>query len=511
MSSIRESGVRKSIVVYEEKLREVAGDALEVEVLREAYGAIVRDLLTFDEDRNWLPLLGGDASSAKGLTLADLKEVVPYLEKQTKILGDLLGRGLRLKNNHVFGRGFRMERKDGTDLQPRFQAIIDNPANQEALFSPTAMKMLNRIIFTSGNLLVMYDKKKKKFTRLSVDSSVENWLAEDDSPSQVKYILRTWEVRDDLTKQETTTKREWVPTSTYAASNPTYPATIKVGNKDVKVNKDAVVIFKAFNRDNGETWGVPDSFAAAAPAAVYADYMRSGAMLQHALAAISFVVKAKTVTAAKSAGAKLQNGRVAQAAITGPETEIQSMPRAGSVNLYEGRPLVARVASALDVSTTGITSDPGTGGSYASESALTAPEQMSALSRQEDFSDFFAEVFRVMGSADMVVNWNRLDSDPTHRIVQSMAILRQYGAINQQEMRDRGLELLDIDASTTELPQPDEFTGSKVSTLVADSIMGDLNYGNSEDPMPRQGNSGVVGSLDGDNSARDDDDDAGTA
>ena len=494
------------------RMSTAASEAMQIGVLQESMNAIVNDLLRF-EDEGWVKISGSIDENTKGLTLSSLKELVPYAERQTKMLGDLLGRGLRLKNNHVFGRGFAYERTDGsTKIQPRFQAIIDDPVNQAAIFSPTALQTLNRILFTAGNIIVRYDRDDKRFHVLAIDQNVANYISDDRDPSKLKYILHQWESRDDLTTMETTTHQEWVPTSTYMATNPQLPATIKTGEKFIKVAKRSVVIVHRVNRDNGDVWGVPDCFAAIAPAVVYADYIKSGAKLQHALAAIAFVVKAKTQTAAKAAGAKLQNGRVGQAAVTGPETEIQSMPRAGSVNLYDGRPLAARVASALDVSTTGITSDPGTGGSYASENALSAPEQMSALSRQEDFTNFFAEVFRVIRAEDVVINFARLDTDPIHRSMQSLGLARTLGGINQREYRARSLELLDVKAMSNDLPEPDAFTGSKESTLTANLLDDpDPDERGSDNPIASQGNSGAVGSLDDDNSARDADRDAGTA
>lgn len=496
-----------------EKLATATVDGMKVEVLQESFNAVVSDLMRFEGDDEWISITGGLQAEEKGFSLADLRRLIPYAEKQTKILGDLLGRGLRLKNNHVFGRGFSFERGEGDlKVQPRFQAIIDDPDNREAVFSPTAMKALNRIFFTAGNLIVRYDKSEKKFSKLSIDLNVENYISDERDQSKLKYILHVWEERNDLSTERTNTKREWVPVSTYTRPRGGFPATIKVGNEDVPVARNSVVIVQRINRDNGDVWGVPDCFSAIAPAVVYADYVKSGAKLQHALAAISFVVKAKTQAAAKAAGAKLQNGRVGSAAITGPETEIQSMPRAGQVNLYEGRPLAARVASALDVSVTGITSDTGTGGSYASENALSAPEQMSALSRQEDFSNFFAEVFRVMGAEDLVVNFARTDSDPIHRSMQSLGLARTLGGISQAEYRARSLELLDVKALSDKLPEPDEFTGSKASTLASD-LNDDPDADNraSSDPIASQGNSGAVGSLDDSNSARDSDRDAGVA
>lgn len=520
MSERVANNIRASRDNLEMRLREVAGDGFEVKVLRESFANVVQDLMRF-EDENWLQIFGDADKAVKGFTLADVKKVTPYLEKKTKILGDLLGRGLRLKNNHLFGRGYSFEPKDSGDtIKPRHKAIMEDPNNWEQVFSPTALKEINRIIYTSGNLLIMFNERDKQFERLAIDINIENYISYDRSPSRIKYYLRTWSERDDLNggdnRSKSTPRYEWVPTSSYAATNPRVkPKTIKYGQKNIPVNWDAVIIDKRYNRDNGETWGVPDSFSAAAPAHIYATYMKDGAMLQHALSAIAFVVKAKTETAGRTAGAKLQRDKVGQSAITGPETEIQSMPRAGSVNLYEGRPLVARVAASLDVSTTGLTSDPGPGGSYASENALSQPEQMAALSRQEDFVDLFAEIFRVIKADNLHINFKRLDTDPIHRQMQSLGLARALGGIFQSEYRARALELLDIDPLEKGLPKPDEFTGSKYATLKGQVEAGLANdadaRGDSEDPNARQGNSGAVGSLDDDNSARNDDKAAGTA
>lgn len=495
---------------YEEthqRIAEELGLETQNKIILEAYSNAVRDLLSL-EDEGWNLIQGSLNEEAKGLSLSDAQEVTSFLERQVKLQGGTLGRALRLKNNHAFGRGFKFERKEGK-IAPRYQAIIDDPENWACVFSNSAAKEMNRVFFTSGNLFVLFDRKTRQFQRLSVELNVVNFFSDEENPSRIKYFLRQWTTRDDLTTAATTTHQEWVPTATYALTKPKFPDTIKTGNENIRVNKDAVIIDKRINRDNGDIWGVPDAFSAAPWATLYSNYLRDGAKLAHALAAISYLVKAKTERAAKSAGAKVSNGRVAQAAITGPETEITSIPRAGAINLYEGRPLQAQIASNLDVSTTGIASDPGPGGSYASESALSQPEQMAALSRQEDFSDFYAMVFRVMGADDVYVQWNRLDSDPVHRQLQSLGLAYTMGGINQEELRQRSLELLDVVPTTDKLPEPNEFTGSKASTLQA-NLNDDPDASSSG--LPSQGNSGAVGSLDdAGNSSKNDDRDAGAA
>lgn len=506
---------------YRDQVSELAefGDA-STRVLVEAFGQVVTDLLKIEDD-GWLPISQAFmAENVKGMDLENAKKTTCYLEKQTKVMGGLLGRGLRLKNNHVFGRGYSIKSSaaDDKDGKPKtwITNIIEDEDNWNTIFSPTALKELNRILFTSGNLVIMYDSTTKLFERLAIDVNIENALTYPENRSRLKYILRTYVMQDDISG-ETQTKREWVPTLAYKnrlkAQGKKLPTVLprKAGATvaDVPVSQTSVIIEKRINKDNGDTWGVPDAFGAAPWAVLYSTYLKDGAKLQNALAAISYLVKAKTELAAKAAGAKVSQGRIGMAAVGGVDTEIQQVPRAGAVDLYEGRPIQAQAAAAMDVSVTGLAADPGLGGSYASENALSQPEQLAALSRQEDFVDFFRQIFAAMGAKDMVLDFKRLDVDPIHRSMQSLGIAREQGGINQQEYRNRSLELLDIDPTSTDLPEPDAWTGSKSSTLAA--VQDDPDPDDTS-AVPSQGNSGAVGSLDDNgNSARSDDAAAGTA
>lgn len=507
---------------YRDQVSELAefGDS-STRVLVEAFGQVVTDLLKIEDD-GWLPISQAfSAENAKGMDLENAKKTTCYLEKQTKVMGGLLGRGLRLKNNHVFGRGYSIKStaEDDKDGKPKtwIANVIKDEDNWNTVFSPTALKELNRILFTSGNLIIMYDSTTKLFERLAIDVNIENALTYPENKSRLKYILRTYTRQDDISG-DIRTMREWVPTLAYKsrlkAQNQQLPSVLpgKPGAKvaDVPVSQTSVIIEKRINKDNGDTWGVPDAFGAAPWAVLYSTYLKDGAKLQNALAAISYLVKAKTELAAKAAGAKMSQGRIGQAAVGGPETDIQQVPRAGAVDLYEGRPIQAQAAAAMDVSVTGLAADPGLGGSYASENALSQPEQLAALSRQEDFVDFFRQLFTAMGAKDMVLDFKRLDVDPIHRSMQSLGIAREQGGINQQEYRNRSLELLDIDPTSNELPEPDAWTGSKSSTLAA--VQDDPDPDDSGSAVPSQGKSGAVGSLDDNgNDARADDASAGTA
>ena len=243
-------------------------------------------------------------------------------------------------------------------------------------------------------------------------------------------------------------------------------------------------------------WGVPDSFAAIPWTWASAEYIKDGSKLLKAYAAIAYQIKTKGEVGKKAAGAAIASGKVGGSAVTGLDTEISQVNRASAVDLYTGRPIQAMFASAVDLSVTSVTNDTGKGGAYGSEQVLTTPELLAALSRQEDFVEFFRRVFRAMG-VEGVLRFRKLVVEPAHRTAQTALVYRTGGGISQQEFRQLALLEMDIEGDPNELPEPDEFTGSKINTLTADEP---------EDPNARQGNSGAVGALaDGDNELRDED------
>lgn len=524
--------VRAAESKYNQAMSELMGKAGEIDILREAFSSVVQAVIAAD-DEGWSRLNGAN-ENVKGISLEDSKKLAPWLESEVKKSGGLLGRALRLKNNHIFGRGFTFEPSDRAKIAPRHQAILDDPDNQASVFSNSAAKKLNRILFTSGNLFILYNEKQKTFDVLAIDLHIENSISYPDDPSKLKYILREYVNQDDVSGLAPKKEYEWIPTVNYrerlrregAKLPDSLPRSGQRNAERAPVRQDAVIIEKRINNDNGDIWGVPDAFSAAPWALLYSNYLRDAAKLQAALAAIAFVVKAKTQAAAKAAGARIQNARVGQAVITGTETEVDSIPRAGSVDLYEGRPIAAMVAASLDVSTTGLTSDPGPGGSYASENALSQPEQLAALSRQEDFADIYAQIFRAMGASYIVMNANRIDTDPIHRQLQSLGLAYTMGGINQEELRARTLELLDIAPTSKDLPEPNEFIWAKRGILPSflndDEELADLNAGGGtsggagndgalDSGLASPGNADTIGSLDDGNDARDSDRDAGTA
>lgn len=157
------------------------------------------------------------------------------------------------------------------------------------------------------------------------------------------------------------------------------------------------------------------------------------------------------------------------------------MPRAGSVDLTDGRPLGSMVASALEVSVVALLSDPGTSGAYGTAQTLDVPTLKAMEARQAIWTNFYRRILLFMGVRDPQVNWAKIESEPSQRLMQALALARETNAIWDDEYRDAVIETLDIPKLHEETPDSqDPYRDTSSGTASA---------------VPGQGNSGAVGSM----------------
>jgi hypothetical protein len=160
--------------------------------------------------------------------------------------------------------------------------------------------------------------------------------------------------------------------------------------------------------------------------------------------------------------------------------ELSSLPRSNSVDLETGRPLAAMVASALEVSVITLLSNPGSGGSYGTAATLDIPTLKSMESRQAVWTQFYQRVLRWMGAPTQDVAWPKIEVEPSQRLMQALALARETNAIWDDEYRAAVIETLDVPKMHDAPPPRDD-----------DPYTGD----DDGSPIPGQGQSGAVGSM----------------
>lgn len=466
--------------------RVTGGDSDYGKMFAEAYSDFAKSLLAL-EDQGWKNLFGGKNpfEDQDGFSLDERQKLAQYAREQTT-KSPLLKRGRAFRANNVFGRGAPIE---GT-VAPRFQQLIDDPVNQDALFSIEAQVNNDGVLFTDGTFLTVWDKIDKQWEIVPLSEITDVWR-NPRRPSQIWYYLReySYEIFSSTGKTDKIEYKKWIRLDTHAA-----PANEPTKLSDIEIDKNAVMVDLPVNRESSkQRLGLPDCLPALYWDKLYSEAMLDKAKLNRALSTIAWLVKQRSAKGTANAGAKIasQTRGVGKTAVATEGTELTSMPRAGSIDFNELRPLASMVATSLEVSTVAILSDSGAAsGSNAAESTLDQPTAKSAETRQELWKDFYKRAFRVMGiPEDKIpkINFPKISPDPTHRYIQSLNLVDERGGLHDDEYRLASLEALDIIPLRSAIPASRKgVVAPKTSTT------------------PGQGQNGTVGELsDGDNELRD--------
>jgi hypothetical protein len=188
-------------------------------------------------------------------------------------------------------------------------------------------------------------------------------------------------------------------------------------------------------------------------------------------------LKSKTKTGVANAAAAIATPPGAgSTAVMGADMELSSMPRGGSVDLTDGRPLGSMVASALEVSVVALLSDPGTAGAYGTAATLDVPTLKAMEARQQIWTQFYRRVLNFIGAKDPQINWPKIESEPSQRLMQALALAKETNAIWDDEYREAVIETLDI--PKLHVGPPSEGGSGDGSSVV-----------------PSQGNTGAAGSM----------------
>tara|TARA_R110000803_G_scaffold50144_3_gene104144 strand:+ start:50 stop:1522 length:1473 start_codon:yes stop_codon:yes gene_type:complete len=470
----------------EKLLKEIQELSQNNEILSESYSALARATLDFDE-KGWAPL---NQYTDTGMDLADVKVVSRNARRQTAS-NPILKRGSTLRASYVFGRGFKMSQA-GSPLAPRFQKIIEDPINQQVLFSEAACKKNERALFTDGNFFVRYDKRNRRFSRVPLDE-IAGWATDPDDPEIIRYYLREYQVREPVTDPYNTylaeTRKVWYPLD--------YVANPVARINDIPVDRNFVMIDTKSNDETGSLWGLPDALPALPWSWAYSEYLKDGSKMLKALSSIAWQVKSKTTKGGTNISSKLvSNKEVAATAVTGSDIDISAMPRNNSVDLATGEPLAAMAATAMEVSTNAILAEGGNDSQILDQSTLNA-----AYARQGNWQDFFLRVLRVLGVPDAGVTFNNIIVDPAYRTIQSLGQAWMTGLFDAEIMQDAMAEQLGIEAPGT-VPSGVLVPNNEGSFANTGSTVG---AGNPNNIASGQGNSGAgVDDLsDGDNNLRD--------
>ena len=434
------------------------------------------------EDKGWAPL--SQVEGEDGFALDTVKRVGDTAEVQC-VGNPLLTRGFALRHDGIFSKPFRIK----GEQPPRVQRKLAAESIVRILLDPDGIEQNERTLYTRGNLFVAYNKTTNVMMRVPMEQ-IGNRATDPDDREVTAYYLRNYTRYTFDGKTEPVS--EWYPTVEWAESNRPKPATIA----NTPVNADWVIIDMRVNVPASGHWGLPDAFAALPYAWAYSEYIRDASGLLKALNTIAWKVVNKTKAQSQLAGVRLSRAgqKGPGTAVMTEGTELSAMPKAGQVNMNDGLAIAAMVASALQVPLTALTSNASVGGGYGAVASLDGPTVAMARARQKRWAAFYARVFKAMGLKNLSLDFPKITEDPIHRQVSSLATGRATGAIWADEYRAAFIEATDTIPLHEGAPPVEEYAQAQNALGFLSAMMGAVADAEN-DPLSRQGNVGVAGSL----------------
>lgn len=402
------------------------------------------------EDKGWSALFGvQNGDSEYGLSLDEVKSIAKLASVQVAA-GAIPKRAADLHFGYVFGNGFEIEgverERDAQGRPPRIVTFFESVVNQESIFSGAAHHELQYARFTTGNVVALCDTSKKLVRRLPL-AEIASVMVNPDFAEEVWAYLRQWTVQD--VNGETETKQAWVYTNRFEGKRAT---SILTNNERVPVMKDTTAVDLRANRQVGFTFGIPDAAAGLHWSKAYGEVLRYGQIVNESLAKVVYKVVQKTQKGAANVGVKLGKGGAGNTAVVGEGQDIQLVNQSqSSFNFAAARPLAAMAATSWNVSVVDLLSDSSAAGSsYGAGNLLTAGMQNAMQGIRNEWSQFYSDIFAVMGFGRPRITFPPMETPDPYRQAQQLVLLSPY--LKDDEVRGEALEQLDITGDPKETP-----------------------------------------------------------
>ncbi|WP_100499364.1 hypothetical protein [Geodermatophilus chilensis] len=387
-------------------LAEHAALANQLEVVQESLAGLEQ---LAREDAGWRKL---GMEQAQSFTRAGLLTIHSTC-LAAYVKSPLIGRGLRIRRNYVWGRGCEVAARDA-DVNELLQAFLDSPDYQRTLGSAQAREERETDLGVRGEFFVLavHDPAARTVRpRMVPAAQIVDSIANPNDSTDVWLYKRQWTATvTDLrfvgpdgrvAAPQRVTRTEWHPTLEYRPA--LRERVMLIGTEPVRW--DQPIQHCAVNAVTDAPWGIPDTYAALDWARGYADYLSSWAGLMKSLARYAYKATAPAKHAPRVRAA-LQQGRgtnpvtgeatdpVGATALMSPDAAMAPMHSSGAtINADSGKPLAGMAAAALDVPLTMLLADPGTTGARAVAETLDRPLQLTTGSRQQLWTDWLKALF----------------------------------------------------------------------------------------------------------------------
>lgn len=387
------------------------------------------------EDQEWTSLFGDNGDSEFMLRLEDLKA---WAKKITESVpgAPWIGKGFRARADFVWKDGIQYGNvPSATQGRKNIQKIIDRPGNRREFFGKAARRKREHNLYTQGIAIWKGDDSSHNLETIPL-RQITGELLDPQGRGVIWALLREWSERDLATGRSRPMKK-W-----YFAHEFIDKRVLNITGPDgvrVPVDQKARLFIQHANAVEGYAYGTPDAVAAWIWNAIARDSYMDGRKVTEALTRFAVKATAGSRQAADNVAMQYATADTAGGmAIVGGATDISIMQGAQKgYDFASLRPMLAVVATSLDIPTTLLTSDTGDD-SFASIASLDLPTRLAMQARREEHVELDTQVLEWLGIENPDVQFIPYDAgDEIYRKIQSLALELTNDVITRQEFRDQ--------------------------------------------------------------------------
>lgn len=305
----------------------------------------------------------------------------------------LIRRAVNVRTYYVWAQGVSVQARDD-DVNDLIQTTINDRVNQAAVFGHDACERLDRTLATDGQIVIVAHTSQATG---AVQVRTLPW-------TEIVDPVRNPEDRTDIWFW----RRRWHDTAgVHEQLHPDIdhqPTGIRPSQVNgFRVRWDQPIMHVAVDKLDGETWGVPEVYAALDWARAYKEFLEDWASYVRALAEFAWKHKTKSGAAAKRAKTTHTTARTDQttgerrpAGSTAIGTDVDGLEpikhQGAHVDADSGRPLAMMVAAAMDMPYSILTGD-ADNSNLATAKTLDRPFELALISRQKMWSAVWRRLF----------------------------------------------------------------------------------------------------------------------
>lgn len=310
-----------------------------------------------------------------------------------RVKNPLCRRASAIKGYYVWGQGVEVSARDD-DVNDVVRDLVEDPANQRAVFGAEARERLERTLHTDANVFLAswsHPRTGRVQVRpIPFDEIYDVVKNPDDAAEPWFYVRRWWQhTLDPRTGTTSPSLQEALyPDVDYR------PRTRPSKHGGMPIRWDSPILHVAVNRDGFATFGVPELFPALDWARAHTEFLDDWRKIVRGLS--KFAWKAKTkgsqVSAARRrmADATADDAPAGQTFVGDHATDLEPVKHTGAtVNVADHRAFALMVSAATDIPETMLLGDPSTG-NLATATTLDRPTELAFQTRR----GLWASVYR---------------------------------------------------------------------------------------------------------------------